>query len=170
MLRFSLAAVNDKGKLLEGKEADTKRQQDMTKREVRVEHRVDVFDEKIIVFIVEQNTEIQKDADDQRQPAQKGFVRRAGGDLRDQKAQKIVQPHAHQNDGEVVGVEIAVEPQGHTGKKKAREPILFQMVQAVPAKQDKRQKYENKKIGIKLHREMKILPVYHTYFSTKGKN
>ena len=58
MFRPAKTAVYDKGKLLEGKETNTERQQNMFQGKIRMKSKIQVFNEKIIIFKIEKQSEI----------------------------------------------------------------------------------------------------------------
>ena len=62
MPRVSAASVKHKGKLLERKETDAKRQQDMPQRKVCRKRNVDIFNEEISIFEITEYPQIKNTA------------------------------------------------------------------------------------------------------------
>ena len=64
--------VHQIGELLEGEEADAQRQHDVAQGEGLAEHRIDIFEEKVKVFVVEDHRHVEQDPSRQNRLAQPG--------------------------------------------------------------------------------------------------
>lgn len=124
-----------------------------------MESQIDIFDEEIIIFEIKQNPQIQEQSGEQTDFVSCKESRLFFGSIchflgnsrnfSEQKAQEKVQSDAAQNDSQITDIKIGVKPQGHGGQKKTCQFIFAKPVKPVPSDQRKRQKYENKDIGIK---------------------
>ena len=115
MFGFPQASVDHDRQLLKRKETETERQQDMFQRIVRMKGIIYIFDKKIIIFKIKQNSQIQENAgpepDTIQRPASRGICR----NQRKQETQYVIQADTGQNDCQIIYVEITVKPQRHAG-------------------------------------------------------
>lgn len=105
MFRPAKTAVYDKGKLLEGKEADAEGQQNMFQGKIRMESQIQVFDKEVIIFEIKEQSEIEE-----KPGKQSDSVRRFCPGMGKQPAQKIIDRDTDQDDSEIVDIKIAIEP------------------------------------------------------------
>lgn len=110
MFRPAQTAVDDKRKLLEGEEADAEGQQDMFQVEIRMKSQIQVFDEKVIIFEIKEQSKVE-----QKPGQQSGPVRKFCPDMGKKPAQKIIGRNTDDDDREIINIKIAIEPQRHTG-------------------------------------------------------
>jgi len=105
MLRSAMAAVYDKRKLLEGKEADAQRQQDMFQGEICMKGQIQVLNKEIIIFEIKEQSEIEQESGEQSGPV---CSLRPG--MGKKPAQKIVDRDADYDNSKIINVKIAIEP------------------------------------------------------------
>ena len=108
MRRLPSAAVNQVGKLLEGKEADTEGKQNIPGLEIGPKDRVDVLHEKIVILENAQCPDVDRAADDEQKFS---HLRRilSGKEEADPEIEKT----ASQHDPEKADVIPGIKPQGH---------------------------------------------------------
>ena len=67
----------------------------------------------------------------------------------EQVAEKIVNQYTDNDNGQIVGIKIAIKPKGHPGQKNHSQIVLMKSIQTIPSQQYKGKKKENKNIRIK---------------------
>lgn len=120
----------------------------MFQGKIRMENIINILNEEIIVFEVEQDAEVQENTGIQANTAKEFRVCGAWRNQSQQETQQIIQSDTYQNDSKIVYVKITIEPQGHAGQKKIGQSVLAVMVQSIPAEKNNWKKYKNKDIGI----------------------
>lgn len=141
---FAVIGIDHIRNLLEGEETDTQWQHDILQWEVRVRKPVQVLKEKVKIFEIEQDAEVQQYCQDHFSLAQTWLAC-----FCHQPGKQIVQNDRSENDDQIAGVEISIEPQGHAQQKCLCKGIPLQMIQTEISDKTQRQKYQNKYVGIK---------------------
>ena len=143
----ALVAVDDVGKLLEGKKRNAQRQRQMVERQMQAERAVQVFKEEIVVFEVKQHAEVQKKSQQhQRQAHGLLFLREH------QLAERVIDEDAACNDRHIAGIVVAVEKERGQYQKHLVELVFFrQSAQQKIAQQGQRQKRQHENVGIEQH-------------------
>ena len=143
----ALVAVDDVGKLLEGKKRNAQRQRQTVERQMQAERAVQVFKEEIVVFEVKQHAEVQKKPQQhQRQAHGLLFLREH------QLAERVIDEDAARNDRHIAGIVVAVEKERGQYQKHLVELVFFrQSAQQKIAQQDQRQKRQHENVGIEQH-------------------
>ena len=103
---LTTVGIHHIGHLLEGKETDAQRQQDVLQNKIRVEDPVQIHQEEIKIFEVEQDPQIQQHSSGHFQLPQPGKGRLSHGI-----GKQIVYHDGDENDGKVAGVKITIKPQ-----------------------------------------------------------
>jgi hypothetical protein len=129
--------------LLEGKETDAKGKQNVVEGIVSRENPVYVDQEEIKILKVKQDSAVQKNCQNHFSLTPKG----AGGFVHNSGEGEIDQ-NGDQNDGQITGGKVTVEPKGHNKQESLGKGIFFEMIQSEIPHQTQREKYQNKDIGI----------------------
>ena len=114
----------------------------MFQRKIRVEGIIDIFNEKVIVFKVKKDTEIQDDACAETHTVQQFTMCGIFRNQRQQEAERVIEPDADQDDCQVVHIEITIKPQRHTCQEEVGQPVLSAVIQPVPTQKNHRKKYK----------------------------
>ena len=141
---LTAVAVHHIGNLLKGKEADAQGQQNGMQRHLRVEKGAEIFQEEVIILEVKQNAQIQQNGDNHFRFTQTGPF---GSGHRPGK--QVIQDDGGQNQDQVGRMEIPVKPKRHGKQEKHCELRPSEMIQCEIARYAKRQKQQNKDIGVK---------------------
>ena len=141
MRRFPPAPVNEEGKLLERKKADSQRKKDVLHLETGTEQRIDIFQEKIAIFKISQRPQIAEAAKEhQRFPHFRGVF------FCKYQADPIIKETASGYHPQEADVKISIKPQGHPNQISLCQLILSAFVKNQPARQCERQKQKNKNV------------------------
>ena len=150
MGRVPPAAVDEEGKLLEGEKADPKRQQKLLRRQLCPEKDIDILHKKIIVLENAQRPDVARTSGDEKDPRRPRRIL-----FRQQEAHPVIEQAASQHDPEKAHIVPGIKPQGHPDEISLCQFEPLQPVEQIPAGQRQRKKYENKKIGMKLHLKLR---------------
>ena len=115
-VRFHLTPVgiDEICDLLKRKEGDGKREDDMGMLQMKSENRVEVFDEKIVIFEVSEQAQVEKDADNQQSFR---FSRRTF-QTHDRFADDIVDPDGKEQQKKIFGLPVGVKEKRSGNEKK----------------------------------------------------
>ena len=108
MRRLPSAAVNQVGKLLEGKEADTEGKQNIPGLEIGPKDRVDVLHEEIVILENAKCPYVDRAADDEQKLSHLRLIPPGK-----KEADPEIEKAASQHDPEEAGIIPGIKPQGH---------------------------------------------------------
>jgi hypothetical protein len=132
-----------------------------------VEEAVHVHEEKVEIFEIEKNANVQ-----QYSQYHLRFFQSPALGFAHELCKPIVHHDRNQNDCQITGIEIAVEPQRHTQEKTLRQGIASQMVQPEVADEAKGKENQNENVRIKKQAasllKKSIIPHYNGYYRGLG--
>ena len=143
LLHLAPVGVHDVAELLEGEEADAQGKQDIVQGKIRVGETVHIHQEKVEILVVEQDAQIEDDCQDHF-----GFFQLRILGTTHEPGKQVIEDDGAQNDEQVAGVKVAVEPQGHDQKPGLTQIVFFEMVQSEIADHAQREEQQKKDIGI----------------------
>ena len=119
--RLPACRVGEKTDLLKSEETDTQWHQHMQQRKVRVEQQIDVFQKKVKIFVVAENSHIS------------GYTQKRKKTWTfsgcEQQVNHVVKQDTRQDNEKVGKVEVRIKPQRHSHQKEFGKTRFSEMIQ-----------------------------------------
>lgn len=118
---FTVRRIGEKTDLLKSEETDTQWHQHMQQRKVRVEQQIDVFQKKVKIFVVAENSHISGYTQKQKKTWTFSGC--------EQQVNHVVKQDTRQDNEKVGKVEVRIKPQRHSHQKEFGKTRFSEMIQ-----------------------------------------